>query len=273
MSSVRSIRGVVAPEAAVAPQHVVQRVRRDRVRERGRPCDKVSETLPSGTVRDPVVGLHHRVGEKHLPLEGADRENREATVVRELAEPVGEVAFPLPAQPRDPMRGDIVEEAFRNIEAPEVLAAVQQPVGVGRIAARLELPEPDEPRHASVDRLFEQMLKVAPKPGRDPLGDAGFDLAFRVDQRVGAEPLDRRRGRQDGSRAMTGLDEPAHQILVRLRRLRFFAEPVAELACRPAREGPESVQAAQFGKMLVPWSRTVPRSRRARPQPGRAGVR
>ena len=52
------------------------------------------------------------------------------------------------------MRGDIVEEAFRNIEAPEVLAAVQQPVGVGRIAARLELPEPDEPRHASVISQF-----------------------------------------------------------------------------------------------------------------------
>ena len=60
--------------------------------------------------------------------------------------------------------------------APEVLAAVQQPVGVGRIAARLELPEPDEPPHASVDRLFEQMLKVAPKPGRDPLGDAGLQV-------------------------------------------------------------------------------------------------
>ena len=43
---------------------------------------------------DPVVGLHHRVGEEHLPLDGADRENREAAVVRELAEPVGEVAPP-----------------------------------------------------------------------------------------------------------------------------------------------------------------------------------
>ena len=46
-----------------------------------------------------------------------------------------EVALPLPAQPRDPMRGDIVEEAFRNSEAPEVLEAVQQPVGVGGIVA------------------------------------------------------------------------------------------------------------------------------------------
>ena len=51
---------------------------------------------------------------------------------------------------------------------------------------------------------------------------------------------------------MAGLDEPAHQVLVRLRLWRFFAEPVPELMRRAAREGPESVQAAQFGKMLVP---------------------
>ena len=30
---------------------------------------------------------------------------------------------------------------------------------------------------AVVGRLFEQMLEVAPKPGRDPLGDARFDPA------------------------------------------------------------------------------------------------
>ena len=30
-----------------------------------------------------VVGLHHRAGEEHLPLDGADHENREAAVVRE----------------------------------------------------------------------------------------------------------------------------------------------------------------------------------------------
>ena len=75
-------------------------------------------------------------------------------------------ALPLPAQPRDPMCRDIAEEAFRNIEAPDVLEAVQQPVDVSGIAARLELPEPDEPRHAGVDHLCEQIFKVAPTPGR-----------------------------------------------------------------------------------------------------------
>ena len=96
------------------------------------------------------------------------------------------------------------------------------------------------------------MIEVAPKPERDPLGDASFDPALRVDQRVGAEPLDRRRGRQDGSRASAGLDEPADQVLVRLRLFRFFAEPLDELTRRAAREGPESEQAPQLGQMLVP---------------------
>ena len=45
----------------------------------------------------------------------------QTAVVRELAEPVGEVALPLPAQPRDARRRDVAEEAFRNIEAPEHL--------------------------------------------------------------------------------------------------------------------------------------------------------
>ena len=40
---------------------------------------------------------------------------------------------------------DLVEEAFRNIEAPDVLEAVQQPVGVGGIVARLELPDAPRP--------------------------------------------------------------------------------------------------------------------------------
>ena len=98
--------------------------RPERLADRGR---FVPELRIAGACRfairsadNPVVGLH-RVGGKHLPLACADRENREATVVRELAEPVGEVAFPLPAQPRDSMLRDIVEEAFRNIETPEAL--------------------------------------------------------------------------------------------------------------------------------------------------------
>ena len=87
-------------------------------------------------VRDPVVGLHHRVGEKQLSLDGADRENREAAAGRELAEPVGEVAFPLPAQPRDPMRGNIA--ASRR---PRAAAAAgdsrPRPRRWGRPAARI----------------------------------------------------------------------------------------------------------------------------------------
>ena len=58
-----------------------------------------------------------------------------------------------------------------GVEVPRISRWSSSRFGVGGIAARLELPQPDEPR-------------------------AGFDPAFRVDQRVGADPLGRRRGPQ-----------------------------------------------------------------------------
>ena len=53
-----------------------------------------------------------------------------------------------------------------------------------------------------------------------------------LDQRVGAEPFDRRRGRQDRSRAAAGDDELADQVLVRPRLLRFFRGAAESPACR-----------------------------------------
>ena len=177
------------------------------------------------------------------------------------------------AQPRDPMRRDVAEEAFRNREAPEVLEAVQQPVGVGRIAARLELPEPHEPRHAGVDRLFEQMLEVAPQPGRHPLGEAGFDPAFRVDERIGAEAArssswpagwsacaDRPR-RTSGP----GPRSTAPAVLLR------GAPRRAHAPRRPRRTGIRTGGAASPDARA--GSRTAPRSRRAPPRPDGAGGR
>ena len=91
------------------------------------------------------------------------------------------------------------------------------------------------------------------------------------DQRVGAQLLDRRRGRQDRSRAPPGVAEPAHQVLVQPRQRRLFADPGAELTRRAAREGAESVQPAQVGKMLVPGlgpHRVVLKAARARGRKG-----
>ena len=166
--------------------------------------------------------------------------------------PVGEVPFPLPAQPRDPMRGNTVEETTGEIEAPQVLQAVEQPVGIGGVAARFELPDPHEPRHAVIDRFVEQILKITAKSGWKPIGDADFDPAFRFDESIGAKPLDCRRRWQDHPCTSALLNESAHESLVRLRPLRLFAEPVANLARRTAREGSEPVQPAQLGEMLMP---------------------
>ena len=114
--------------------------------------------------------------------------------------------------------------------------------------------EPDEPRHAGVGRLFEQMLEVAPKaPG-------GTRSAMRRSASTSTSAQSRsivvvagrmvRMSRQDST-------NPAHQILVRLRLFRFVAEPLDGAARQDARAG----------------SLTVSRSRRARPRRPRAGTR
>ena len=62
----------VAAEAAVARQHMVQRIRRDRGGKRGSRCDEVSETLPSGTVRDHRVERRARIprADQRVPQSG-----------------------------------------------------------------------------------------------------------------------------------------------------------------------------------------------------------
>jgi hypothetical protein len=123
-----------------------------------------------------------------------------------------------------------------------MLEAVQKPVGVGGIAARLELPEPDEPRSAGVGRLFEQMLEVAPKPGRDPLGDARFE--------PGAPRPPARRRRARSIVVVAGrMVRVSRQASTNLRTKSSFdcacsasvAEPLDELTSRATRDGPESV--------------------------------
>ena len=106
----------------------------------------------------------------------------------------------------------------------------------------------DPVRRGLVEEAFRNI-----ESGRDPLGDARFDPALRVHQRVGAEPLDRRRGRQDGSRVTAGLDEPAHQVLVRLRLfpLRRGSRSTSSRATPPGKDR-NPYKTAQFGQMLVP---------------------
>ncbi len=65
--------------------------------------------------------------------------------------------------------------------------AIQQPVASAALLPRLELPGPDELRHAGVDRVVEKVLQFTPEPGHNPARRMrGFDLAFGVDRRVGA---------------------------------------------------------------------------------------
>ncbi len=77
---------------------------------------------------------------------------------------------------------------------------VRQPVGVSGIAARLELPEPDERRHAGVDRFVEQVAPVHAGARAQPRSaDAGLRSGVRrrprasVQRLGGARPQPQRR--------------------------------------------------------------------------------
>ena len=300
----------VAAETAVAPQDVIQRIRRGRARKRGRLGDKVAETVPSGTVRDhrveglasvprvdqrppqlgecperladrsrfvpelrfaspggfairsaddPVVGLHHRVGEEHLPLDGADRENREAAVVRELAEPVGEVALPPPAQPRDPMRRDLVEEAFRRLASAELL--------------------PGSNCLSQTNRVTPASAVSSSRCSRSRRSPGGTRSAMRASIRRSASTSASAQSRSmsswpagwfgcHGRPRRTCAPGPRSTAPVPLRR---GAARRAHAPRRPRRTGIRTDGAARPDARA--GSRTAPRSRRARPRRGRAGGR
>ena len=77
--------------------------------------------------------------------------------------------------------------------------AVQQPVGVSGIAARLELPEPDERRHAGVDRFVSRCSSSRRSAGGTPLGGCGASIwrsastGASVQRLGGARPQPQRR--------------------------------------------------------------------------------
>ena len=86
-----------------------------------------------------------------------------------------------------------------------------------------------------IDQLGTRLFQGAPKLGRNPLGDAGFDPPFGVDQRGGARAaLPASWSAGSSACAPADIDEPAHQVLVRARQRRLFVQPVAELKSRVA---------------------------------------
>ena len=99
------------------------------------------------------------------------------------------------------------------------------------------------------DRLDAALANLRVEIGRDlatltwRIIGAGIAIAGLA---VAVLRLPRLRWRGSGERG------PDRQELGGPRPLRFFAEPVAELTHRTAREGSESVQPAQLGKMFVP---------------------
>ena len=172
--------------------------------------------------------------------------------MRDLAEPVGKIALPLPAQPRDAMRRNVAEEGFRNREAPEVLEALQQPVGVGRIAARLDCLSQTN----RVTPVSTVSLSRYSRSRRSP-GGARSAMRASIRRSASTSASAQRRSIIAVAGRMVRVRRQASTNL-RTRSL----EPLDELTRRPRRTGIRTGAAPPDARA---GSRTAPRSRRAPP--------
>ena len=117
-------------------------------------------STPEGLADDPVMGLDHGIGDSDAPLHSTDDTDGETAITRYVAQPVCEVALPLPAETGNAMRRNGLQQIGGKIEALQEFQAIEQAVDVGRVPAHLEPTQPDEPGHAAVDFLGEQTVEM-----------------------------------------------------------------------------------------------------------------
>ena len=201
---------------------------------------------------DPVVGLDNGVRNGGAPFHDADRQYGQAAVAGDVEKAVGEVPLALPAQTRDPVGRNAVENRGGQVQFLQEFEPVEQAVGIGRVVPHLELPQPYEPARVPVRAFAQQAVEALAHPAVETCGDPGIDPAFRRDQGIRAEPLDGRHGRQDDKPAAALLDEASHQVLSGTRRFGMLCQPGLHPAHALAREHPVAVDLAQRDKVLLP---------------------
>ena len=125
------------------------------------------------------------------------------------------------------------------------LPPVQQAPGDGGIVAGLELPQPDEPRHAGLQCFRKQSVESRSCRGVETVRDSLLDAAVGGHRRVGAPAFERRDSRQDDLPSAAFLDEPSCQLRVGPRFLGLPVEPVLQVPRPPSGERAVSVDRAQ----------------------------
>ena len=149
------------------------------------------------------------------------------------------------------MRGSAGENIGGETETLQELQPVEEPVDVGRVAAHLELAQPNEAGEAVGDLLGQECIEARAHCIVETAGDAGLDPALGGNQRVSAAPLDDCYPGQDDQPASAFCREAAHEILAGVRILGLGLEPGCHLACPVAREHPVSVGRAERLEMLL----------------------
>ena len=135
--------------------------------------------IAPGLADDPVVCFDDGVRDGEAPLHHADRENGEAAITGNILQPVREIALALSAQPSNPMGRNPGQAIGIEADRLQELQPIQQAVHIGRVLARLEPAQPDEPAHLPVHRLAQQRVEPGAHVLVKTIGDAGFNRVYR----------------------------------------------------------------------------------------------
>ena len=207
---------------------------------------------PSG---NPFVCLDDRVGQCRSPLDRAHGKDREPPSVGQFTQAVRVVALALTAKLGDPMGRHAVDHVRRDRERAQPLEAVEQAVGISRVAARLMPAQPYEARQGAgrtvLDLFGQHAGKLRPNVRGQLVGNAVSDQTFGGNQRVGARPLHGRRPGHDDPPAAHLVEGGCRQRLARASADRSVDKPTREPLAHDAFEGSVAVEPLQSGRVLV----------------------
>jgi hypothetical protein len=199
-----------------------------------------------------IMGINHRIGKDTAPFEGADREDGQAAVARDIPQIPGEVALPLTTKTGNAVRWHICQNALVQCNAPQEFQPVEQAVHIGRVLAHLKLAQPDKATDGTSRVVGQKGIKPVACDTIQKVRNPGINPPFRGNKCIRTKPLDDRDPRQNRLSHPALLDKAPCQILVCPGRFSRTLQPDLEVARPSACEHLVAVEFAQGCQVLMP---------------------
>ncbi len=153
------------------------------------------------------------------------------------------------------MGWNVFQDIWRQTQGLQEFQPVQQPGCACRVAAHLELAQPDEPTDLAINHLGQQSVQFLSCQFIKPASDPAVYPTLGGNQSVSAKPLDNRDTGQDGLRPTTFFDKRTRQLEIGGCGFSFLFKPSLETTRTLAREHLEAVEPAKIDQ--VPATRHI----------------